>query len=99
MTNTQIDLLEIKQIMKKMQKDIEKLKALVRDDYFDDKIIDFYNENNSRFERRKKIDELMNYYIDMKERYSDNAKIVDMCDRVLTDLHDEYIDLTLEDEE
>lgn len=98
MTSTQIDLLEIKMILKKMQKDIAKIKAILRDDYFNDKIIDFYYDDDSWFARRKRIDELMNYYIDMKQRYSSSSKITGMCDSILAKLHDEYIDLMMVEE-
>lgn len=81
MTDTEIDILEIKQTLNEMKKSIAKIENNLSNIHFED--------NN--YADRKKIDKLMNYYCDMKERYCDNAKIVDMCDHILADLHDEYI--------
>lgn len=42
MTDVQIDILEIKQILAEMQKNIEKIEKELKNAYFEDKIIDYY---------------------------------------------------------
>lgn len=101
MTDTQLDILEIKQTLKDMKKSIDRIKAILKDDYYNEKIIEFYmnEEDDKNYVRRQQIDELMNYYIEMKLEYRNSKEIVDMCNTALNKLHKEYIDLTLEDEE
>lgn len=60
MTNTQIDILEIKQILNDMKKNIEKIENNIRDSYFNDKIIEMQYGDDSNYKQRMKIDDLMN---------------------------------------
>ena len=60
MTNTEIDILEIKQILNDMKKNIEKIENNIRDSYFDDKIIELQYGDNENYKLRMKIDNCMN---------------------------------------
>lgn len=96
MTDTQIDLLEMKQIIKKMQKDIEKIKMMLQDDYFNEKIIEMQYGNDSNYKLLTKIDDCMNALLETKKECKDSKIVQEYCDTALEALHKQYIDLSLE---
>ena len=106
MTNeTKLDLTEIKNILVTIQKKINIIEKSLEEDYMNDKIIAFYNNeqeepkkpsNDELYSRLQKIDDLMNFYIEQKKSFGKkNAKIQAYCDRTLEKLHDEYCTITL----
>lgn len=95
MTEVQTDLLEIKLTLEDMKKNISKIENRLRDDYFDDKILEMqYGDDNYKY--RMKIDDCMNALLQTKQEYKDNAKIQEYCDTALAALHKQYIELSIE---
>lgn len=98
---TKNDIIEIKNLLNTIQKSIKIIENAAKEDYMNDKIIEFYNkeeetQNDKIYARLQKLDELMNFYIEQKKSFGKkNAKIQAYCDRTLEKLHDEYCDLTL----
>lgn len=100
MTDTQLDILEIKQTLREMNKSIEKIKKTLRDDYFNEKIIEFYNNEPSeddRFERLQQLDAKLCQYI--KARNGLQGKMREICDDIIRQIHAEYMDTVLDIEE
>lgn len=106
MTNeTKADLEEIKNILNTIQKKINIILKSFEEDYMNDKIIDFYNNepdetkklsNDDLYSRLQKIDDLMNFYIEQKKSFDKkNEKIQSYCDRKLEKLHQEYCNISL----
>jgi DNA-binding transcriptional MerR regulator len=100
MTDVQLDIIQIKQTLKDMQKNIAKIKQYLQDEYFEDKIDKLYdaaeNRNNQLQAKRQKIDEEINYYIQLKEQNYSDSEIMKFCEKKLAELLDEDIDITLE---
>lgn len=106
MTNeTKKDLEEIKNILNTMQQKINVILKSFEEDYMNDKIIDFYNNepdelnkqtNDVLYSRLQKIDDLMNFYIEQKKSFGKkNEKFQSYCDRKLEKLHQEYCNISL----
>ena len=98
MTEVQIDLLEIKQTLNEMKKNIAKIESNLRDSYFDDKILELQYGDNSIYRQRQIIDDAMNELLKMKSETNNNI-IQEYCDTALADLHEQYIELSLEDDD
>lgn len=97
MTDTELDILEIKQTLNEMKKNIAKIENHLRDSYFNDKIIEMqYGDDNYKY--RMKIDDAMNALLQTKQECKDNAKIQEYCDTALEALHEKYVELSLEEE-
>ena len=95
------DIAEIKKTLKEMTKSVNTLKKIMKDDYFNEAIIDFYRkedeEMEKKLERLRQLDDLMNFYEEQKRSWGKkNENIQKYCDRTLAKLHDEYIELTIE---
>ena len=99
MTNTEIDILEIKQTLNEMKKNIIKIENNLRDSYFDDKILEMQYGDNENYKLRMKIDDCMNALLQTKQEYKNNAKVQEYCDTALEALHKQYIELSLEDDD
>lgn len=97
MTNTQIDILEIKQILNDMKKNIEKIENNIRDSYFNEKIIEMQYGDDTNYKLRMKIDKCMNALLETKKECKDSKIVQEYCDIVLEALHKQYIELSLED--
>lgn len=99
MTDTQIDIIQIKQTLKDMQKNISKIATYLQDEYFEDKIEKLYDAAEKRNEKlhmqRKQIDSNINYFIALRSESTDPSTIK-YCDDKLNDLLDQDIDLVLE---
>lgn len=96
MTNTEIDIIEIKQILNDMKKNIEKIENNIRDSYFNEKIIEMqYGDDN--FSKRRQIDNAMEGFLELKHACPNNKNVQEYCDTALEDLHKQYIELSLED--
>ena len=98
MTEVQIDILEIKQTLNEMKKNIAKIENNLRDSYFDDKILEMQYGDNSIYRQRQLIDDAMNELLKMKSETNNNI-IQEYCDAALADLHEQYIELSLEDDD
>ena len=96
MTNTEIDILEIKQILNDMKKNIEKIENNIRDSYFSEKIIEMQYGDDSNY-KRMKIDDCMNSLLKYKKECKDSKIIQEYCDTALEALHKQYIELSLDD--
>lgn len=99
MTEVQIDILEIKQTLNEMKKNIAKIENNLRDSYFDDKILEMQYGNNENYRQRQLIDDAMNDFLKMKNQCKNNHIIQEYCDSALADLHEQYIELSLEDDD
>lgn len=95
------DIKTIKETLDNIQKTIDEIKVLLKDDYMDGKIIDFYSEEEEKnYKRLKEINGLMELYLDQQKSFGRRDKrIYDMCERAIKRLHDEYIELTLQNSE
>ena len=95
------DIKTIKETLDKIQKTIDEIKVLLKDDYMNEKIIDFYSdEEEKNYKRLKEIDGLMELYLDQQRSFGRrDRRIYDMCERAIKRLHDEYIELTLQNNE
>ena len=98
MTEIQIDIMEIKQTLNDMKKNIAKIENNLRDSYFDDKILEMQYGDNENYKLRMKIDDAMNALLQTKQECKDNAKVQEYCDTALEALHEKYIELSLEEE-
>ena len=98
MTEVQIDILEIKQTLNEMKKNIAKIENNLRDSYFDDKILEMQYGENENYHQRQLIDDAMNDFLKMKNQCKNNHIIQEYCDTALEALHEKYIDLSLEEE-
>ena len=99
MTEVQIDILEIKQTLNEMKKNIAKIENNLRDSYFDDKILEIQYGDNENYKLRMKIDDAMNALLQTKQECKDNEKVQEYCDTALDALHKQYIELSLEDDD
>lgn len=99
MTEVQIDILEIKQTLNEMKKNITKIENNLRDSYFDDKILEMQYSDNFHYHQRQLIDDAMNDFLKMKNQCKNNHIIQEYCDAALADLHEQYIELSLEDDD
>ena len=99
MTEVQIDILEIKQTLNEMKKNIAKIENNLRDSYFDDKILEMQYGDNENYKLRMKIDDCMNALLQTKQECIDNEKVQEYCDTALEALHEKYIELSLEDDD
>lgn len=99
MTEVQIDILEIKQTLTEMKKNIVKIENNLRDSYFDDKILEMQYGENENYHQRQLIDDAMNDFLKMKNQCKNNHIIQEYCDTALEALHKQYIELSLEDDD
>lgn len=97
MSNVEIDILEIKQILNDMKKNIEKIENNIRDSYFNEKIIEMQYGDDSNYKYRMKIDDCMNALLKTKKECKDSKIVQEYCDTALEALHKQYIELSLED--
>jgi len=100
MSNVEIDILEIKQILNDMKKNIAKIENNIRDSYFNEKIIEMqYGDDNvdDNYKLRMKIDKCMNALLETKKECKDSKIVQEYCDTALEALHKQYIELSLED--
>lgn len=95
------DIAEIKEILKEITKSVNLLKKLMKDDYFNEVILDFYQkeeeERDAKFERARQLDDLISLYEDQKRTWGrKNENIQKYCERTLEKLYDEYMDLMID---
>ena len=95
------DIAEIKQTLKEITKSVEFLKKVIKDDYYNEVILDFYQkeeeENEAKFERARQLDDLISLYEDQKRTWGrKNENIQKYCERTLKKLYDEYMNLMID---
>lgn len=103
MTDTQIDIIQIKKTINDMQKNLAKIATYLQDEYFEDKIEKLYEETDKRNKRnewrqqkRQQIDSNINYFIALRNQNSTDPDVIRHCKEKLDDLLDQDIDLVLE---
>lgn len=98
---TEKDIIEIKELLKSISKSVNILKKIMKDDYFNEVILDFYQreeeERDAKFERARQLDDLISLYEDQKRTWGrKNDNIQKYCERTLEKLYDEYMDLMID---
>lgn len=103
MTDTQIDIIQIKKTINDMQKNLAKIATYLQDEYFEDKIDKLYEETDKRNKRnewrqqkRQQIDSNINYFIALRNQNCTDPDVIRYCKEKLDDLLEQDIDLVLE---
>lgn len=96
MTDTELDLLEIKQTLKDMKKNIKKIENTIKDDFYNQLAIDLqYTDKTYKY--KCKIDDIMNQLLSIQKETND-SHIDNYITAALVNLHNCYIDLCLDEE-